>query len=183
MPSPSISAMSELSIIYDHLRYKLVRRTRPLTIHTEALHKERVWSAVQKWVEAGNKAVWFVVAPMNWDFVSAEMGVSLSRKEYESVLLERYRWLQQHGQEIQAQIHLRILPQMYESEAEEKKDLEEKVAGSIKWLKANGFPVTKIVFGWWSFNQQAAAFAQQLGVDPVRRRDYYFIHDYDFVRE
>ncbi len=173
--------MSELSIIYDHLRYKIVRRTRPLTIHTEALHKERVWAAVQQWVEKGNNAVWYVLAPMNWDFVVAEMGVSLSKKEYEKLILSRYRWLQEHGQEIQAQVHLRILPQMYESEAEEK-DVEEKVSGSIQWLKNNNFPVNKIVFGWWSFNQQAVDIAKKAGCEPVKRRDHYFIHDYDFVR-
>ena len=47
------------------------------------------------------------------------------------------------------------------------------------WLRDNGFHPSEIVFGWWSYDEAAAAAAKSCGLNVVKRLDYYFIHDYD----
>ena len=112
----------EIRIIKDHFYFRVIKRTRPLTIHTESLHKEGIWKAAKKFVESGGTAIWFVVTPVNFDFVNTESGCSLSRRSWEKLILERYRWLSEHGQKIEVHVHLRVKMKLYDSEHEAKKD-------------------------------------------------------------
>ncbi|MBN3037057.1 MAG: hypothetical protein JW834_01285 [Candidatus Diapherotrites archaeon] len=170
--------LDELRVWRDHWYFRWVKRTRPLTIHTECLHKDNVWKAAQGYVGSGRKAIWYVVTPVNMDFVRAETGCDFGEKEYEKTILERYKWLQEHGQEIQAHVHLRIKMSMYEPSS---KEPQEKIMKSVEWLRRNGFKVDKIVFGWWSFDDKSQAVAESLGLRVTQRLDNYFIHDYDMV--
>lgn len=171
----------ELQIMKDHWYFRLIKRARPWAIHTECLHKANVWQAAKMYVDSGMNAIWFVLTPANYEFVKAESGVNTSRKTWERILLERYKWLRDHGQEIQLHVHLRIKMDLYTSGAELDKDVKNKISDSVKWMKTKGFDVNKIVFGWWSYNRHAAAIAESHGLRVINRLDYYFIHDYDLL--
>ena len=176
-----MNPFKELGIVKDHFYFRMIKRTRQLTIHTECLHKENVWEAAQRYVDAGNKAIWYVVTPVNFDFVHAESGCRLSRQAWEKTILKRYKWLEAHGQRIEAHVHLRVKMHMYDSSEERRKEVKHKITGAAAWLRKNGFRPEKIVFGWWSFNDFALETARRLGLEPTRRLDYYFIHDYDLL--
>jgi hypothetical protein len=170
----------ELRIIKDHWYFRLIKRTRPLTIHTECMHKENVWEATKKFVNEGGFGIWYVVTPVNYEFVKAQSGCRLSEQDFEKTILERYKWLQDHGQKIQAHVHLRVKMHMYSPE--EREDIGRKITDATKWLRKNGFEVDEIVFGWWSDDQEAVEIAGKNGLKKIGRLDYYFIHDYDLVK-
>lgn len=176
-----MNIFGEIGIIKDHLYYRVIKRTRPVTIHTECLHKENVWKAAQEFVSSGRKAIWFVVTPVNFDFISVESGCRMKKSEWENVVLERYKWLQSHGQTIELHVHMRVKMGLYDTESEADEDVESKVNGAYKWLKDNGFSPSKIVFGWWSCNQHAIDVARENGLQTAKRLDNYFIHDYDLL--
>jgi len=175
-----MSLIRELRIIKDHWYFRTVKRTRPWAIHTECIHKDNVWKAVQKYVKSGRKDIWYVVTPENFDFVKTEAGVDISQNEWKKKILKRYKWLKDNGQEVQLHVHLRIKMNLYTGE-EMKKDVDKKVAGGLRWLKKNGFDPTSIVFGWWSYNNYAISVAKKHGLHISQRLDNYFIHDYDVI--
>ena len=176
-----MKAIGELRIIKDHIYFRIIRRTRPLTIHTECMHKDNVWGAVQRVVYYGGNAMWFVVTPVNFDFVRTETGCGLKAQQWERIVLERYKWLAEHGQQIETHVHLRIKMSMYDSDEAMKRDVNAKILGAVSWLKNNGFNPSMIVFGWWSCNGFAIAAAKKAGLKTVERLDNYFIHDYDMA--
>lgn len=176
-----MSLKSELGIVKDHIYFRIITKTRPLTIHTECLHKDNVWDSAQRFVNSGRKAIWYVVTPSNFDFVKAESGCSLDRSRWEKTILERYLWLQEHGQQIEAHVHLRVKMGLYDSPSEARKDAESKIKDAAGWLRKNGFNPTKIVFGWWSYDDYAAKIAEKNNLNLTQRLDNYFIHDYDLL--
>lgn len=176
-----MGVLNELRIIRDHFHFRLIRRTRPLTIHTECIHRDNVWEAAQRFVNSGKKAIWHVITPANFEFVNAETGCSTDRAAWEKVLLSRYRWLKEHGQKIELHVHLRVKMHLYESRPEAERDAKEKIEHACSWLRSNGFSPAEVVFGWWSCDDFAKGVASRLGLRTVGRLDYYFIHDYDLV--
>ncbi len=176
-----MDAFGELRIIRDHVHYRRIKRTRPLTVHAECLHDEQVWKAVKKFVTRKRSAIWYVLTPVNFDFVAAETGCTTSKKEWEKTVVERYKWLKNHGQRIEMHVHLRVKMGLYPSKEEMKKDVRAKIGGAVSWMRKNGFNPKKVVFGWWSFNDYAISVARGFGIEPTGRMDYYFVHDYDFL--
>ncbi len=176
-----MNILGELGIIKDHIHFRIIKRTRPLSIHTECLHKDNVWAAAQHFVDSGRKAIWFVVTTANYDFVKAESGCMEDAKELERTVAERYKWLQAHGQQIELHVHLRVKMELYDSGREAAEDIRRKITDGVSWLKSNGFNPKEIVFGWWSSDKTAEDFAAEQGLRTVRRLDYYFIHDYDLL--
>jgi len=173
-----MNILGEFKIIKDHIYFRIVKKTRPWAIHTECLHKNKVWDKVKEYVKKGKKTVWYVITPVDMDFVQVETGCDLTKAEYEKVLVERYKWLEQNGQELQLHVHLRVKMNMYE---DEDKKIEEEITNAYNWMKKNGFNPNKIVFGWWSYNKKAENTANQLGLEVSTRLDNYFIHDYDLL--
>jgi len=171
----------ELNIIKDHIHFRIIKRTKPLTIHTECMHKENVWKSAQQFVNMGGRAIWFVVTPVNFDFVQTETGCAMNRGKWERTIADRYKWLAEHGQQIEAHVHLRVKMSMYDSERMMENDARSKITGAAAWLNKNGFKPSRIVFGWWSYNRFAVNTAKEYGMDTVKRLDNYFIHDYDLL--
>lgn len=173
----------EIKIIKDHFYFRIIRRTRPLTIHTECIYNDNVWKSIQQFVLSGKKAIWYVITPVNFNLVLRESSHAMDRKLWEKTILKRYNWLREHGQQIEAHVHLRIKTALYDSENEARKDEETKIRGAASWLRKNGFNPSRIVFGWWSFDRYAVRLAAEEGLKVTKRLDYYFIHDYDLLEQ
>lgn len=178
------SIATELRNIFVHYKYSLTKASkRPITFHTEAVFNERIWEKVVKFVQAGNKAIWFVLTPVNYDFAKTEHGLRLSKEDYEKVLIEKYNWLKDNGQEIQLHLHLsRVLTDMYDSKEQNIEEQEEYFQEAVDWLKRNGFEATKITFGWWNYDENSLELAKKYGLQVVKQYDYYWLHDFDFIR-
>ncbi len=173
--------LGELRIIKDHIYFRIIRCTRPLTIHTECLHNDKVWDSAKRFVASGKKAIWYVITPVNSGLANREAGCDMSRRSWEKTTLKRYLWLRDHGQQIEAHVHLRVKMGLYSSEKEARGDKEMKIRGAASWLRKSGFSPSRIVFGWWSFDEHAARIAEEEGLKVTQRLDYYFIHDYDLL--
>jgi len=158
------------------VRMKVNKITKPITIHTEAIQVDSVWEKIKEFASK-NKAEWFVLTPVNFEYAKYSIGFEGNKKEYEKIILERYRWLQERGQTIQLHVHVRHLP-----ETVSKKEKEEMIKDGYAWLKSNGFNPTKIVFGWWIHDDVMELMAKKLGLEVVGFYDYYFFHDYDFIK-
>jgi len=176
---------TEIKNIFIHYKYAITKVSkRPITFHTETVFNDRVWKKVVKFVEAGNKAIWFVITPVNYDFARTDHGLRLSKKEYEKVLIKKYNWLKEHGQEIQLHLHLsRVIIDMYDSKEQNISEQEEYFKQSIGWLKKNGFEVSKIAFGWWNYDKNSMRIAKKYNLEVVKQYDYYWLHDFDFIRK
>lgn len=174
-----MSITNEFRIIRDHLKLKIIRKTRPLTIHTEAIYNEDVWRAVKAFVNSGKKAVWYVLAPTNLDYVRVHFDFRGRPEEYERTILKRYKWLAEHGQEIQLHVHLLKEMYMYGPRSRALAEQKKKISDAVEWMRANGFDVKKIVFGWWMYDRDSVAIAAKLGLKTIKRTDFYFIHDFD----
>jgi hypothetical protein len=159
------------------IRMQMNRFLKPTAIHAESIHIDRVWEKAKQY--AGHKkATWFVFTPENFKLVKETLGFKGSKKEYERILIKRYRWLKNHGQRIQLHVHLRYFPDtMKES------DINKKINKSFKWLAKNEFLPTEVVFGWWIWPKCAEVLANKLGLKVVKYFDYYWFHDYDFAGE
>jgi hypothetical protein len=162
---------------YRFVRMQINKFAKPTAVHTEAIHVNKVWEEVKKFTKKNNNVEWFVITPLDFEFAKAMHGFKGTRKQYERILLERYRWLQENGQRIQLHVHLK-----YFIENVSKKEQEEKVTKAINWLKANGFSFDKIVFGWWSYNKISEEIVSKHGLSMPKYFDYYNMHDYDLVK-
>ncbi len=171
----------ELKVIKDHYRFRVIKRMRPLHIHTEALYKDEVWKRVQQFVESGRSAVWFCLTPVNYEYINIEFGCKLSKAQYEKVLLQRYKWLADHGQEIQLHVHMRVLPELYDSPEESLREQETRLKAALAWMKKHGYSPTKIVYGWWAEDENSRQLAKKYGLENQLRFEHYYIHDYDFL--
>jgi len=134
-----------------------------------------VWRGIKKF-SLKHKAIWFVLTPENVDYVKVEMGFNGTKKKYEKIILKRYKWLQRHDQEIQLHVHLSMYPELID-----KKEKERIITKAYKWLVSNGFIPTKIVFGWWIYDDEMLEIAKNLGLKVVGYYDYKHIHDYDLA--
>lgn len=173
---------NEIKVILDHYKFKLLKYIRPLTVHAESIFNDKVWKEVQKFVRSGRKAIWFVLTPVNYEYAIAECGFKGSKKQYEKIILERYKWLQEHGQEIQLHLHTIRFPEMFLTRRALIEEHEKKIKNAIRWLRVNGFDVDKITFGWWSYNEDSERIAGKYGLKTVRELDYHSFHDFDLLR-
>ncbi|MBU0953696.1 MAG: hypothetical protein KKA90_04765 [Nanoarchaeota archaeon] len=171
----------ELKVIWDHYRFRVIKRTRPLHVHTEALYKDTVWKRVQDFVNSGKSAIWYCLTPVNYDYIKVELGCHLSKEEYEKTIIERYRWLAAHGQKIQLHVHMRVLPQLYETQQESRAFQEEKLSWAVEWMKKHGFLMSELVYGWWSEDENSRFLAKKHNLALQNRFEHYYIHDYDFL--
>lgn len=173
--------LNEFKIIRDHWYFRMIKRTKPWAIHTEAIDNEHVWKGVQNYVKSGRKDIWFVVTPINFDFVHTQSSITTTKKKWEKLMIERYKWLKDNGQEVQIHVHLKIKMDLYKNDRVRKKDINDKITKAVKWMRNNGFDTDKIAFGWWSYNDYAIEVAKKLGLETVERLDNYFIHDFDLI--
>ena len=167
--------MSELSRIANHYKAKLLRHTRIPTIHCEAIHNDRVWKNVKYWVKKYHRAIWFVITPVNYEFIQVEVGAP-PKPEWEEIITRRYTWLKSRQQELQPHVHLRLKPMFFSSKSWQ----EAKIKSAVSWMESSlGVKPDKIAFGWWSFNRDSVKISKSLGLDVVKRMDYFYTHDFD----
>lgn len=170
---------SEINSIKRHYRFKIDRRTKPLLVHTEVVFLDSMWKKVEDIVLSGKKVKWFVLTPVNYDFVKGEFGFSKSKKEYEKILLKKYKWLKDQGQEIQLHVHVRLMLKLFQNNEEIKKEYEKKIKEAAAWMRKNNFKIDKISFGWWAFNDDIKKIAKKLNLEVVNEFDYFATHDYE----
>ena len=172
--------ISELSRIINHYLFHL-KKFGKKTIHCEAIYDDDVWRAVKRFVKSRHRAIWFVLTPVNYDFVKVEYNPP-SKEEWEKIITKRYKWLKGHQQELQLHVHLKLKPEYIPS----KRWQIDKITTAYYWMKDNlKVTPTMIAFGWWSYNRDSVMIAKSLGLEVIKRRTYWFTHDFDkkFLRE
>lgn len=143
-------------------------------VHAEVVFYDPAWAKIKD-ICRKRKMVWFVITPANHEYAKAFFNCELSRKEFSDVLLRRYKEMEKMGQRIELHVHLSMENNMpYEKQ---KKMVKE----SMGWLRANGFDVKEFVPGWWSYNTDLMKILKELGLRPVKKSDYYAIHDYELI--
>jgi len=172
--------INEFRILRDHTKFLLLSRERP-HIHTEVIHSDIGWKAIKDFVNSGKDAVWFVLTPVNIDFVRATFGYNGVEKGYEKIILPRYRWLESNGQEIQLHVHLHVALNLFTDDSSSRIQ-ENKIKPAVSWMKKNNFHVNKVVFGWWSYNHISLDIAKKYGLKTINRLDSFYLHDYDLIK-
>lgn len=152
-------------------------------MHVESIHKDLVWEKVK---ESYGEYVYFVVTPVNYDYVKLRFDPG-PREEWEGKILERYKWLKDKGCRIELHIHLltgyvasRIIRSIklwrlgYSYQFQMIQD-------GKSWLENNGFKPTEFVPGWWLKNEATEKAVKELGLKLVNRDDYEVIHDFELI--
>ena len=145
-------------------------------VHTEAVFYEPIWKQIVKRCKT-KKLVWFCITPVNYEYARTFFGLTLTKEEYSKLLARKYKELERMGQRIELHVHLTTLPNM--PEAVQRKMMAE----AVQWMRSNGFNIREFVPGWWSYTPALRRIAGELGLKQVRKRDYYDLHDYDFVTD
>ena len=162
-----------LKKVYNHLRVK----GKPMTVHTEMIHDDKVWKIIQEKVKNKEIHTWYVVTPINSDIFYSHFRIPLSLNEYEERLIERYQWLIKKKQNVQLHVHLskdlRYFPYLAQ---------EMLIKKAVEWFEGKlEIPVKEIVFGWWSYNKETERILETLNIRLIERFEYNDCHDYDWV--
>ena len=144
-------------------------------VHTEVVFYDPAWEKI-KAICKKRKMVWFVTTPVNYKYTKAFFNCELSKKDFEKTILKRYKEMEKMGQRIELHVHLSMENNM--SYKKQKKMVKE----SLDWMGKKGFKVKEFVPGWWTYNKDLVKIVKGFGLRPVRKSDYYAIHDYELIK-
>ena len=153
------------------LRSKL----KPLTIHTEAVVIDSIWEEVKNKSNSGKIHKWYVMTPANYDYFKSSFNVKLSQEKVSKILKERYKWMINHGQQLELHIHLSMLMNM--TLAEQEKMINE----AVNWMKSelNVVP-SEVVAGWWCYDSNTLKVLKKHNLKLIKFSDYDSEHDYEW---
>lgn len=135
-------------------------------VETPHIHKKKLIEYSKK-----RKPLCFCIIPTNFDYIKSEFGLNLSKKQYKELLKKVYLTMKKIGVELQPHVHLCVfLKQM--SDREKAKKIKEAYNFFVKDLKIKP---TKIVFGWWSYDNFCKKLCKKLGMKIIDRH----FHLYD----
>jgi hypothetical protein len=149
----------------------------PVTVHTEALMLDNVWEEAKKLAISGKVRTWYVMTPANYEYLKMMFNFKMTQEQLSKTLEERYKWLINHGQDLQLHLHLCII--MNISKSEQEKLFKE----SLQWMKEKLNIVPKeFVPGWWTDNSETREILKKYNIKRITRTTFKAIHDYDLVR-
>ena len=152
-------------------------RFKPLTVHTEAIMIDEVWGKIKEEVRKKRVFKWYVMTPANLDYFKSEFNIRLPKKKLSDIMGDRYRWLIKNKQKLELHVHLSLM-----IDSMSYKEQEKLIKESIDWIKKElGISIKEFVPGWWFYNRDTLKICEKFGLKMIRRRDYDFIHDYDWV--
>jgi len=112
----------------------------------------------------------YCLSPVNYDYVMAEFGISMSRQKYKLFLIKYYKELGRFS-DLQLHVHLSQYPDQL-SEAEKKKRILDSYNFFVKDL---GIQPKEILFGWYTSDRFSEEISRSLGL-KIRGRH---LHLYD----
>ena len=117
----------------------------------------------------------FVVTPANYYLAVAEQGYKGTMKQFEEIILQRYKELEQmesmDGIRVHLHLHLAMVPEGINQELMFRK--------ATDWMKHNDFKPEMITFGWYIFNQESLRLAEKYGLKFFNDRFRFSFHDYE----
>jgi hypothetical protein len=137
-------------------------------IHVEAPHLfgKSLMNHLKKY-----NSVCYCICPSNYEFVKANFGLKMSKKEFFNFLQNYYRSLKLFSN-LQLHVHLSMFPKVLSFE-DKKKLIEEAYLFFKEQVKK--IP-TEIVFGWYMADDEALMIAKNLKLKVVGRH----LHLYDW---
>ena len=149
---------------------------KPLTVHLEAIMVDEVWEEIKKKSLNNEVLKWYVMTPANYDYFRSSFKIKRSKEEVSKLMVERYKWMLEHGQRLELHIHLSITRDMNYNEQE--KLFKEALAWLREELKLDP---KEFVPGWWAYNQETLKVLKKLGLKMVKFSDYNSTHDYHWI--
>lgn len=148
---------------------------RTWAVHAEVVFYDPAWQKIRR-ICRKRKMVWFVTTPVNYEYTKAFFNCGLSKGDFSKTILKRYKEMEKMGQRIELHAHLSMENNM--AYKKQKRMVKEALA----WMKKNGFDVAEFVPGWWTYNQDLIKILKELRIRPVKKSDYYSIHDYELIK-
>lgn len=162
--------------IFQKVKRVLRMKNKLWTAHVEAIFDDEVWEEIKKEVRKGKIKKWYVMTPANYDYFVGMFHIKLTRAQLANKMARRYKWMLDHGQQLELHLHLNRLANL--SYEEQKKLLEQSFYFFKKGL---GIKPNEIVFGWWLSNQDSNDLIKKYNLKKITEEDYNAIHDYNFV--
>ena len=156
---------------------RLFSKFKPMTIHVECAWDDKVWEQIKIKALQGKVIRWYVMTPTNYNYFKVNFNCKLSKKELHKKLVERYKWLIDNGQRLEAHIHFDLLSSMsYENQRE---FFESSTSWLKKYLPQCNF--SELVCGWWKYNDATLKLCDEFGLKLVKHGDFGDMHDYDLI--
>lgn len=164
-----------LRIIKNLFNFVIIK-FKPLTIQVEAIMIDNVWEKIKKNVLSKKVFKWYIVTPANYNSLKAYFNIKQSKREISKIMAERYRWMLEHGQRLELNIHLSIIEDM--SLEEQEKIFKE----AISWIKKElKIKVKEVIPACWAYNKSTMELCKKLELKLIKFSDYNSTHDYHWI--
>lgn len=139
--------------ISNYLKWKMLERKPQISIHTECIYVDSIWSNIKELIRSSEKSIkWMVLTPVNYDFTKITFSNNLSYDDYSSIIISRYKQLDGMNQKLGLHVHL-----FYNNITNPTPDygLEKaKIQEALSWLKnVLEVDIYDIALGWYLNNK------------------------------
>jgi len=154
-----------------------ISRFKPFTVHTEAIVIDEVWEKIKERVEKNDVYKWYVLTPVNVDYLKSNFNVNLSKKDISKIMRERYKWMLEKNQKIELHVHLSQLMSNLSYEQQEKM-----ISEAVRWMREElNIGAKEFVPGWWDYNNDTLGILKKYKLKLIKPADYDFSHDFNWI--
>lgn len=168
--------LKRIKELFKAIKRRVIILHKPFAIHVEAIFFDDVWNGCKRMFD--NKEITWFVMPPDPLYVQGMFKTNLTNSKIKKTV-ERYKKLKELGYEVQLHMHLPHPPIYYSLTKEQ---IKKEINNGMTWLSKNvGIKPTKIILGWFYFDEKVKQACNELGIHLVRYEDFYAIHDYDLA--
>ena len=144
----------------------------------ESIYIDEVWQEIQKLAESKKVSKWFIVTPADYDYLKAIYNLKISKLEMANIMAKRYKWMLEHGQELELKIYLTRLANNITREEQELK-LRQALHFMAKGLRIKP---TEVMWGWYASNKDSRELLENYKLKTSDEKSYKKVYiDYEVI--
>lgn len=147
-------------------------------VTVESIFIDEVWLEIQNLVNSKKIKKWFIVTPVDYDYLKSLYNLQISKLDMANIMAQRYRWMLNQGQELELKIYLTRLANNISKEEQETK-LNQALHFMAKGLKIKP---GEVMFGWFAYNKDSKDLLIQNNLKLAEEKTYKKIYaDYEII--
>ena len=154
----------------------IFKKTSIVTI--ESIFIDEVWQEIKRLVESKKIKKWFIVTPADYDYLKSIYNLQMSRLDMANIMAKRYKWMLEHGQELELKIYLTRLANNITKEEQEQR-LRQALHFLAKGLKIKP---SEVMFGWYASNRDSRELLEDYKLKLINEKSYKKVYaDYEIL--
>jgi hypothetical protein len=151
---------------------------RKKVISLESIFINEVWQEIQRLVLKKKIKKFYIVTPANYEYLQSLYNLKISRIDLANLMVKRYRWLLEHGQELELKLYLTRLSNNITAQEQEIR-LRQALHFMSKGLRIKP---TEILIGWSAYNKDTESILNNYKLKLIEGKKS-FIDDYDLIKK